>query len=372
MSSIPTVTMATFMSGSPGSLKRHATSPPDASTSSLSVSNPLKAAKLQFVSTMTPPTPKPKPSDTASSLAANSGSDDVFTSPSASPTKMSIHDQVLKALSGDDFREKIACVVTETVVATMSGLEPKIVEFDDKIANLTATTEILQAEINVLKSKPKFTGANADSITASLNALKEDVERFKKMSSAKDELILNLTKRVEHLESYSRRNAIRISNIDDSETRGNDPTWMVEFARKHLGVTLYEGEIGRMHRTGPRVTGKPRDILVKFISYNVRARVYSKRAFLKDATNPNKKEGVFLNEHLTKQRSTLFYKAREGTKARKITSTWTYDGAVITRQLPGKDTPTKSWSHMKDLAEYLGGLEILPIPVPVPTEDTTV
>ncbi len=119
-----------------------------------------------------------------------------------------------------------------------------------------------------------------------------------------------------------------------------------------------------MHRTGPKSDTKPQDILVKFTSYLNRAKVFSKRSFLSSAKNLRPKKGVYINEHLTKQRATLFYIGRAGVKARKLTSAWTHDGATITKIQPGLKSPTKKWLQIEELTEYLSGLEVLPEPPP--------
>ncbi len=285
-------------------------------------------------------------------------------SPHPSPEKDTIRAQIMHALASQEFADKIASVVAETVLTSMTCFEPKFDEYEEKFTNLLSSVEILHSEINTLK---KGSPAASNTVLASMQA---DIEALKIESKKKDEYIETLNKRVEHLEAYSRRNAVRISNIPTTETPGNDVNWMIQFSKKHLNVDLNPNDIGRMHRTGPSSTTKPRDILVKFTSYLNRAKVFSKRTFLGSATNPERKADVFINEHLTKQRASLFFRARQGVKIRKISGTWTYDGSIITKQLPAKDAPTKMWQHMCDLVPYLEGLQILPKPVVVVPEPT--
>ena len=366
---------------SSGELKRTATSPPDTSTGINAAKNPIKASKffrkdLAGASLAGASVPVestgPVEFNFINTAESNDGDaeenlDDNFASPLSSPSKLSIKEQIMKALSGQEFLEKMSMVVTDCVVNSMSSYEPKIQEFDDKIGHLIASVEILQSELNNLKSK---SGPHA--VSGIITTLVSDVKILKEHMTAKDDLISSLNKRVEHLEAYSRRNAVRISNIPVDETPGNDPEWMVNFAEKNLGVQLNIHEIGRMHRTGPSSPTRPRDILIKFIGYLSRAKVYSKKSYLHSSTNPHHRKDVFINEHLTPQRSSLFYLARAGVKGRKLSASWTHDGAVITKVLPDKDSPTKKWLHNKELITYLAGLPILPEPIPIPTGDTDV
>ncbi len=286
--------------------------------------------------------------------------EDSFISPPSSPDKNSIRSLIMSALASDQFLDQIKSGITENVLSSIASIEPKFEEIDDKFTNLVASVEILHSEMKDLKK-----GGPAHPSNTLLASMQADIEALKVQNKEKDEYISTLNKRVEHLEAYSRRNAVRISNIPTTETPGNDVNWMIEFSKKHLNVDLKPGDIGRMHRTGPSSPTKPRDILVKFTSYLNRAKVFSKRTYLGSATNPDKLENVFINEHLTKQRATLFYRARQGVKILKISGTWTYDGSIITKQLPAKDAPTKMWQHVGDLVAYLEGLPIMPKPVTV-------
>ncbi|XP_053390952.1 uncharacterized protein LOC128553796, partial [Mercenaria mercenaria] len=86
-------------------------------------------------------------------------------------------------------------------------------------------------------------------------------------------------------------------------------------------------DIDRSHRIGPSKTGKPRDIIVKFTTYRARSNFYRSRFKLKSYGFP----GIFVNEDLTRSRSTLFYQARKLLKERKLLGAWTHDGSVMVR-----------------------------------------
>ncbi|XP_052224264.1 uncharacterized protein LOC127839914 [Dreissena polymorpha] len=95
-----------------------------------------------------------------------------------------------------------------------------------------------------------------------------------------------------------------------------------------LGANLSIDEIDRTHRLGPRkqVGSKPRDIIIKFVSY--RAQLYNVRTSAKK-TDPYKK--VYVNEALTRYRSEIFYDARKLASDKLVEGAWTHDGQVLVR-----------------------------------------
>ena len=80
-----------------------------------------------------------------------------------------------------------------------------------------------------------------------------------------------------------------------------------------IGCDLQLNEIDRSHRVGkPDATRtRHREILVKFVSYRARQKLYKMRTALKD----NGYAGVFLNEDLTRKRSSVLFEARKVVKA---------------------------------------------------------
>ncbi len=277
-----------------------------------------------------------------------------------------IKSHLAAAFSSESFLNQVTSVVTSAVVVSMNSITPKITDCEEKISNLISAVEILQEELNRIKSNPGKIDSDI------LTGIKEDFDSLKKQCAEKDNYILDLNKRIEHLESYSRRNSVRISGIPLTETRGNDVQWMIDFSAKHLGVKLTVHDIGRMHRTGKNTVDRPSDILVKFSTYLNRHKVFEKRSFLYSKLNKAPRAGVFINENLTRQRSSLFYIARRGVKDRKIASAWTHDGAIITKQFFEKEAPIKKWLHHADMVPYLAHLPVLPPrPTPIATDDTT-
>ena len=92
----------------------------------------------------------------------------------------------------------------------------------------------------------------------------------------------------------------------------------MDLAKQKLGIELTQSEIDRSHRLEvkhPEGSSDPNPILVKFTRYNMRDNVYRARSKLR-GTN------IFINEHLTKDRQSLFKKVRTFQSVKKA---WTSD-----------------------------------------------
>ena len=154
----------------------------------------------------------------------------------------------------------------------------------------------------------------------------------------KDIVIENLEKRVDELEQYGRRNAVTISGIPENKDDNTDQI-MLDITRDKLGIKLEAHEIGRSHRIPggppPRQDSafRPRPIVVKFISYNVRKRVYDARKNLKNHTPGGH---IYINEHLTRTRSGLLYSCRSLVKGQKAKQAWSFDGRIFMKDFNDK------------------------------------
>ena len=205
-----------------------------------------------------------------------------------------------------------------------------------------------------------------------------------------------LQERCDDLEQYSRKNSIRISGIP--ETQDENPFKIVmEVCNKKLNLKspLQLSEISNCHRVGQRkADGSHRQILVKFMNYQIRKRVFGAKSELKhhnkefkknqnvsprngdaesnvtsdssdhnaesadratdsvdtDADAPILMPGpIYINEDLCRGRAQLAHRASEIRRAGGINETWTFDGFVIVKDLQNK---IKKISRRADLMKY--------------------
>ena len=108
-------------------------------------------------------------------------------------------------------------------------------------------------------------------------------------------------------EQYSRRENMRIAGI--AEEQGETDEGLEAKAVgvcKDLGVDVTPEAFDAVHRVGKKKEGKPRQVIVRFISRKVRDRVFSKKRLLRDQG-----KGIFLNDDLTPLRSKMMYAIKQ-------------------------------------------------------------
>ena len=221
---------------------------------------------------------------------------------------------LLQSLRNEDVRDAFKSILTDALLQRIQELE----------------------EINQ---------ANNDRITA----LEADLQRVHKEKS-------EIAGELQDLLQYTRRNALRISNPNWVEPQPpmpgqspEDTDALVLGLAATLGVPLQPWEIGRSHRVGkPRPDGTPRPVLVKFISYNVRHRVYEARKLHKDKPSLKK---VYFNEDLTRENGKLAYEARQMKKRGQLADTFTRDGRIYVKKFTNqRPKVVKDMDHLMSVA----------------------
>ena len=175
--------------------------------------------------------------------------------------------------------------------------------------------------------------------------------------------IVSLEKRVQTLETqrdaddqFSKRNFLRISGVEEST--GENPDSLVMNICNTLKTGLSFDDIDRCHRVGKPKENGSRDILVKFISYRTRQKLYIKRTDLKKTEHGLR--GTYINEHLTQKRSKLLFEARKLAGNGKVLGAWSADGTILVKILssganPSDDNPCTELIRIKtsdDLAAF--------------------
>ena len=195
--------------------------------------------------------------------------------------------------------------------------------------------------------------------------LQQEVTKLKDIIKSKDAVIDKLEQRVNELESgqddleqYSRRNSLRISGVDESDSEDVVEKTM-NLINNTLGVTMCTDQIDRMHRVGKKIADRPRPILVKFATYRARDKVMRSRRALKDISQSRTEDGgtqgqvqsrIFINEDLTKLRSNLLYHARQLKKQKKLQDCWTWDGVVLIKNNVAKIIPVRCLADLQRIA----------------------
>ena len=147
---------------------------------------------------------------------------------------------------------------------------------------------------------------------------------------------------------------VLISNVPEKTGESTD-SQVIEVAQK-ADVNISLKDIDRSHRimrkaptpnSPPVPNPKPRDIVVKFLTYNAKSNFMKGRKTLR-----KNKETVFINEQLTPFRRELAYQCRNLKKSSQspIIDTWSFDGTIFVKTQP-EGKPIRIQTH-KDLVQY--------------------
>ena len=187
----------------------------------------------------------------------------------------------------------------------------------------------LQQEITQLRAIHENHAAEIASLSDQLVTTRDELDSVKSAYQlACDELA--------DLQQYTRRNALRITNPAWPESdQENTDEMVIKFAAE-INVRIEPWEISRSHRVGKPQAGKIRPILVKFIGYRTRQRLYKARKELRNHANVALRK-AYINEDLTKATGQLAYKAREMKRDGLLAETFTSDCKVFAKKFPGSN-----------------------------------
>ncbi|XP_039276908.1 uncharacterized protein LOC120351890 [Nilaparvata lugens] len=194
-----------------------------------------------------------------------------------------------KLLTSDAFVDRLAARLSETVSArVLEDLGGRLQVAENRLVDLNGEMDALRAELAQLKESSDM--------------------------------------RLDGLAQYSRRNNIRITGVPEASDEDVTAT-TVQLLSDKLGVPIQPADIDRCHRVGrlaqPRDNQepRPRQILVKFISYQKRSSIISNRRQLSGT-------GFSVQEDLTRKRH-LFFREMCGRVGFK--NVWSRDGRVFWR-----------------------------------------
>ena len=145
-----------------------------------------------------------------------------------------------------------------------------------------------------------------EDIKSELDSLSTKIEKLEKLQDQQ--------------EQYSRRNCLLVHGIAEEKEEITDEVIINTLNEKlDLDITLWDLE--RTHRIGePKKTrGKTRPIIVKFVQYNNRNRVFRNKDKLKG-------QKISITESLTKIRMD---KLRQAKETYGFTNVWTNDGKIL-------------------------------------------
>ena len=188
-----------------------------------------------------------------------------------------------------------------------------------------------------------------EDLHAELGTLRKEVKQLRSR-------VADLEEEVENLEQYSRRNCLRISGVPESDNEDAAMKTLELFNEKmKLTPPIQPTDVDRIHRLGKKNEGpnaRPRGIIVKFATYGVRNRVMlARRSLRTDSTSME--NAVYINESLTRQRSTLMYKARMMKRKKMLQDVWSHDGNIVIKDNQGRIRSGKTCAEIEKMISSL-------------------
>ena len=151
------------------------------------------------------------------------------------------------------------------------------------------------------------------------------LERKKIIKELKEEVtylrgkVDDITAAMDRQEQYSRRNFLLIHGIPKNKNK-NTNVLSMEVVETKMDIKITDNDIDRTHRIGkPKSNGKTKPVIIKFVRYNDRKKIFSSKKLLKDSD-------VSITESLTAFRMKKLNNARETFGFRNV---WTVDGRIF-------------------------------------------
>ena len=145
----------------------------------------------------------------------------------------------------------------------------------DSLTLFTMLTKI-QGELKQLNESYTSLNTRVNELLINLNT---ETQNNRKANDMMQKRLVSMERRVEYLESQSRRNNLIFHGFNE-DSRGSVETWdeceekVLKYLRDELSLVYDGSEIERAHRLGG--TGNQRPIIVKFLSYKGKERIKSK------------------------------------------------------------------------------------------------
>ena len=176
-------------------------------------------------------------------------------------------------------------------------VEPAATSEQSPLSQITLKENDLKTIADILRNtfEPQVTAIISSIVKGVLDGLMSHVKAVENENESLRTRVAFLEAKSDAAEQYSRSNCLRIAGVLENATENTD-TYVVEVARA-IQADVSIDDIKRSHRVDKtRSFGRPQDMIVKFVSYRVRRRVYGARTKTKDKGY----RGVYINEDLTK------------------------------------------------------------------------
>ena len=196
---------------------------------------------------------------------------------------------------------KVTKATVETIANDIFAESLKSREFFAAIEN--AVRQAVENQLSKVLDRLDKCEAQLMDLEVELTKQSKENRELKEKVRAQSEAIHALQTNTNNLEQYSRRNCVMVFGVKEEQNEDTDGI-ICDIATKHLGIPLQRQDIDRSHRVqtrrlnkeevtkcrqkdGSRNSPPTRPIIVKFMSYRVRAAMLSSLQSQENSWNRN-------------------------------------------------------------------------------------
>lgn len=285
-----------------------------------------------------------KPNTNKSSSTSRSGGQGSGAGRGRGPSSSVPSSGVSKQPSSKRFREGSESGTSSSNITSVDDTNHDLSQLSSLLDQLTKDEESTKKVIEVILGKPSIKTCISEHFMSEISDLHNQIKV--------------LANRMDSMEQYSRRTCLKLSGIPEERGEKTDDivlriTNQFILPKEQQRMELHH--ICRSHRVGPPRDNKfPRDIIVRFVSYRDKARVFGNKRNLKNFNqNPSNKYKIYINEALTKPRAQLYYEVRKLVNNRELDSAWTYDGKIIVKTHKNRKITIETEEDFRKLQSFI-------------------
>ena len=252
-----------------------------------------------------------------------------------------------------------------TALKTESATHSKQIEsLSTRVDELSSKSLAQEESIKSVDSKVVTANAEVNTLRAQVRTMSEKLNDLEQYSKRDNLVISGLCFKMPY-SSTTREHQFVSDDGNDINREEENGKWsprdrtimagnFVDFAKQKLNVDMSIKDILDIHIMPSRDGNKPFAshqkkttktlTIVRFNNRRVRDEIYGARMNLKHS-----REQIFINEHLTKPNSDLYYKARMAKKDKKIADAWTSNGRIAIKLFSGAKKMVTSIEQLTQL-----------------------
>ena len=283
----------------------------------------------------------------------------------ASGSKMAFSDMVKITFNDPSFAKSVAPVmydmlsplIQDTITAAVRAVtnDLKVSVVDEMVKSNEELQQLVKDQSDIINSQSLKIEKQQKLIDEQNTLLESKSARIEELECNSDYMILemdSLKREINNLEQYGRRNSLRLNNFVPPTTP-NDEQDLISSVCAFLNRKVLKGirpldvrDIERCHFIGRAKRDRQKQIIVKFVHYQDRKRVFGAKSNLKN--HPDK---TFITEDLTSANHAVVKQLLPLMKNKTIDSFWSINGQIYFKKNSTSD-PLKI-SAMDSIADKL-------------------